>query len=155
MCPSAPRVCSEPGGQKPVLSLSLDLIEGNLSTPSMFLELFCLYKRAKKIHTTPPPPHPPPYTPTTTTTPRPEKNTDFFVCFGLDVLSFNMADCVDMTYLMYLVLRLQNPCSRQHCHPNACCYFYGWPLWTCTHSWSITVLIKVVSCSDFYRHICF
>ena len=26
MCPSAPRVWSEPGGQKPVLSLSLDLI---------------------------------------------------------------------------------------------------------------------------------
>ena len=26
MCPSAPRVCSEPGGQKPILSLSLDLI---------------------------------------------------------------------------------------------------------------------------------
>ena len=26
MCLSAPRVCSEPGGQKPVLSLSLDLI---------------------------------------------------------------------------------------------------------------------------------
>ena len=26
MCPSAPRVCSEPGVQKPVLSLSLDLI---------------------------------------------------------------------------------------------------------------------------------
>ena len=26
MCPSAPMVCSEPGGQKPVLSLSLDLI---------------------------------------------------------------------------------------------------------------------------------
>ena len=26
MCPSAPRVCSEPGGQKLVLSLSLDLI---------------------------------------------------------------------------------------------------------------------------------
>ena len=26
MCPSAPRVCSEPGGQKSVLSLSLDLI---------------------------------------------------------------------------------------------------------------------------------
>ena len=26
MCPSAPRVCSEPGAQKPVLSLSLDLI---------------------------------------------------------------------------------------------------------------------------------
>ena len=26
MCPSAPRVCSEPGGQKFVLSLSLDLI---------------------------------------------------------------------------------------------------------------------------------
>ena len=25
MCPSAPRVCREPGGQKPVLSLSLDL----------------------------------------------------------------------------------------------------------------------------------
>ena len=25
MCPSAPRICSEPGGQKPVLSLSLDL----------------------------------------------------------------------------------------------------------------------------------
>ena len=28
MCPSAPRVCSEPGGQRPVLSLSLDLING-------------------------------------------------------------------------------------------------------------------------------
>ena len=27
MCPSAPRVCSEPGGQKPELSLSLDLIQ--------------------------------------------------------------------------------------------------------------------------------
>ena len=26
MCPSAPRVCSEPGGERPVLSLSLDLI---------------------------------------------------------------------------------------------------------------------------------
>ena len=26
MCPSAPRVCSEPGGQKPILSLSLDRI---------------------------------------------------------------------------------------------------------------------------------
>ena len=26
MCPSAPRVCIEPGGQKPLLSLSLDLI---------------------------------------------------------------------------------------------------------------------------------
>ena len=26
MCPSAPSVCSEPGGQRPVLSLSLDLI---------------------------------------------------------------------------------------------------------------------------------
>ena len=26
MCPSAPRVCSEPGGQRPVLSLSLNLI---------------------------------------------------------------------------------------------------------------------------------
>ena len=26
MCPSAPRVCSEPGDQKPVLSLSLDRI---------------------------------------------------------------------------------------------------------------------------------
>ena len=31
MCPSAPRVCSEPGGQRPVLSLSLDLIGGDLS----------------------------------------------------------------------------------------------------------------------------
>ena len=30
MCPSAPRVCSEPGGQKPVLSLSLDLIGASL-----------------------------------------------------------------------------------------------------------------------------
>ena len=27
MCPSAPRVCSEAGGQKPVLSLSLDCIQ--------------------------------------------------------------------------------------------------------------------------------
>ena len=31
MCPSAPRVCSEPGGQRPVLSLSLDLINENTS----------------------------------------------------------------------------------------------------------------------------
>ena len=31
MCPSAPRVCSEPGGQKPELSLSLDLIGSHLS----------------------------------------------------------------------------------------------------------------------------
>ena len=30
MCPSAPRVCSEPGGQKPELSLSLDLIHRGL-----------------------------------------------------------------------------------------------------------------------------
>ena len=29
MCPSTPRECSEPGGQKPVLSLSLDLITEN------------------------------------------------------------------------------------------------------------------------------
>ena len=29
MCPSAPRVCSKPGGQKPVLSLSLDRIVGD------------------------------------------------------------------------------------------------------------------------------
>ena len=27
MCPSAPKVCSKPDGQKPVLSLSLDRIE--------------------------------------------------------------------------------------------------------------------------------
>ena len=27
MCPSAPRLCSEPGGQKPILSLSLDRIQ--------------------------------------------------------------------------------------------------------------------------------
>ena len=27
MCPSAPRVCSEPGGQKPVISSSLDRID--------------------------------------------------------------------------------------------------------------------------------
>ena len=33
MCPSAPRVCSEPGGQKPVLSLSLDLIDTNWNRP--------------------------------------------------------------------------------------------------------------------------
>ena len=31
MCPSAPRVCSEPGGQKPVLSLSLDRIDNTKS----------------------------------------------------------------------------------------------------------------------------
>ena len=29
MCPSAPRVCSKPGGQKPGLSLSLDRIVGD------------------------------------------------------------------------------------------------------------------------------
>ena len=38
MCPSAPRVRSEPGGQKPVLSLSLDLIQtfacGKISVPA-------------------------------------------------------------------------------------------------------------------------
>ena len=33
MCPSASRVCSEPGGQKPVLSLSLDLIVINPLSP--------------------------------------------------------------------------------------------------------------------------
>ena len=35
MCPSAPRVCSEPGGQEPVLSLSLDLIRYNLLSNSV------------------------------------------------------------------------------------------------------------------------
>ena len=38
MCPSAPRVCSEPGGQKPVLSLSLDLIGG---ATFLHMELTC------------------------------------------------------------------------------------------------------------------
>ena len=38
MCPSAPRVCSEPGGQKPVLSLSLDLIR-----PSLVQIITCHY----------------------------------------------------------------------------------------------------------------
>ena len=33
MCPSAPRVCSEPGGQRPVLSLSLDLIDSSSAPP--------------------------------------------------------------------------------------------------------------------------
>ena len=32
MCPSVPRVCSEPGAQKPVLSLSLDLIHNMFFT---------------------------------------------------------------------------------------------------------------------------
>ena len=36
MCPSAPRVCSEPGGQRLVLSLSLDLIA------SLQPEILCL-----------------------------------------------------------------------------------------------------------------
>ena len=40
MCPSAPRVCSEPGGQKPVLSLSLDLIR-NSPLPVVFPALVC------------------------------------------------------------------------------------------------------------------
>ena len=31
MCPSAPRVCSDPGGQKPVLSMSLDRIINELA----------------------------------------------------------------------------------------------------------------------------
>ena len=39
MCPSAPRVCSEPGGQKPVLSLSLDLIELDVSNKHDFTSL--------------------------------------------------------------------------------------------------------------------
>ena len=34
MCPSAPRVCNEPGGQKPVLSLSLDRIKNAASQSS-------------------------------------------------------------------------------------------------------------------------
>ena len=38
MCPSAPRVCSEPGGQKPVLSLSLDRIP----IPELELELLSI-----------------------------------------------------------------------------------------------------------------
>ena len=34
MCPSAPRVCSEHGGEKPVLSLSLDLIDRDQPEPA-------------------------------------------------------------------------------------------------------------------------
>ena len=34
MCPSAPRVCSEPGGQRQVLSLSLDLIDTSYAKSS-------------------------------------------------------------------------------------------------------------------------
>ena len=34
MGPSVPRVCSEPGGQKPVLLLSLDRIGGDVSYPT-------------------------------------------------------------------------------------------------------------------------
>ena len=41
MCPSAPRVCSEPGGQKPVLSLSLDLIDKE--------EITLLFPRQREI----------------------------------------------------------------------------------------------------------
>ena len=49
MCPSAPRVCSEPGGQRPELSLSLDLI-GPLETHfnEIFIEIHTF--SFKKIH---------------------------------------------------------------------------------------------------------
>ena len=42
MCPSAPRVCSEPGGQKPVLSLSLDLEKYTVPPPPLFF-LFVIF----------------------------------------------------------------------------------------------------------------
>ena len=43
MCPSAPRVCSKPGGQRPVLSLSLDLIIPCILVCPIFtsLTMFC------------------------------------------------------------------------------------------------------------------
>ena len=49
MCPSAPRVCSEPGGQQPVLSLSLDRIhlryhhKGNFIPLFIIIMLACVY----------------------------------------------------------------------------------------------------------------
>ena len=47
MCPSAPRVCSEPGGQMPVLSLSLDLIGGSeLFGQRVIVNLGSLSRRA-------------------------------------------------------------------------------------------------------------
>ena len=40
MCPSAPRVCSEPGGQRPVLSLSLDLIGQGLKMIMVYMGIY-------------------------------------------------------------------------------------------------------------------
>ena len=56
MCPSAPRVCSEPGGQRPVLSLSLDLIDVLLPSHEANHEVTYtgyiadLRKRMKHVH---------------------------------------------------------------------------------------------------------
>ena len=46
MCPSAPRVCSEPGGQKPVLSLSLDRIITDMSIDiwSLIVAAYLMYE---------------------------------------------------------------------------------------------------------------
>ena len=43
MCPSAPRVCSESGDQKPVLSLSLDLIGGSTPSPGHITHMWGQY----------------------------------------------------------------------------------------------------------------
>ena len=47
MCPSAPRVCSEPSGQKPVLSLSMELIpDRDLNTSKIPDVIFAKNHRA-------------------------------------------------------------------------------------------------------------
>ena len=43
ICPSAPRVCSEPGGQKPVLSLSLDRIGARASAVTVMIKSRIIY----------------------------------------------------------------------------------------------------------------
>ena len=58
MCPSAPRVCNEPGGQKPVLSLSLDLItasDGADMTAQM--EANSMQQQAQDVYWLQPPQH--------------------------------------------------------------------------------------------------
>ena len=49
MCPSAPRICSEPGGQKPVLSLSLDRIDMKSHLYQNFIE-FCFKRSDNELY---------------------------------------------------------------------------------------------------------
>ena len=54
MCPSPPRVCSEPGGQKPVLSLSLDCIWDGYFFQTHFMDwcIMCFRQNCPQMNDT-------------------------------------------------------------------------------------------------------